>query len=323
MTRAQLEQHQVWIYLAATLVGIVFGKLAPAIMPSLAAALWPLLAILLYATFTQIPLQELRTALQQKRFLTAALVGNFVAIPLAIAALLPFAPAQPAIQLGLLLVLLVPCTDWFISFTFLGGGSAKDAVALSPIILVLQLILLPFYLPLLVGDSSFNVQLAQREMIAAFIGLIAVPLLLAWLTQRKAYSTSQTKSVQWIAALGWLPVPTLALVIVLIAATQFDAMSQTFSELLQVIPIFVAFLLIALAFAAIFGKLFKLPQLQKRTLAFSYGTRNSFVVLPLALALPDELGLAAAVIVLQSLVELLGMLLFLCVVPKIWREAEQ
>ncbi|TVP93698.1 MAG: arsenic resistance protein, partial [Pseudomonadaceae bacterium] len=53
-----------------------------------------------------------------------------------------------------------------------------------------------------------------------------------------------------------------------------------------------------------------------RTLAFSLGTRNSFVVLPLALSLPSGWELVAVVIVMQSLVELFGMLLYLHWLPR-------
>ena len=44
-----------------------------------------------------------------------------------------------------------------------------------------------------------------------------------------------------------------------------------------------------------------------RAVIFSGATRNSLVVLPLALVLPDHLALAALVIMTQTLVELVGM----------------
>ena len=50
--------------------------------------------------------------------------------------------------------------------------------------------------------------------------------------------------------------------------------------------------------------------------AFRFGSRNSFVVLLLALALPPPLELAALVVVFQSLVELFGMLACLHWVPR-------
>jgi arsenite transporter len=64
----------------------------------------------------------------------------------------------------------------------------------------------------------------------------------------------------------------------------------------------------------------RLPAGQGRTLAISLGTRNSFVVLPFALTLPAGWEAAAMVIVLQSLVELLGMLAYLASMPRPFNE---
>ena len=50
-------------------------------------------------------------------------------------------------------------------------------------------------------------------------------------------------------------------------------------------------------------------------LVLSLGTRNSFVILPLTLALTAEWRLAMVVIVFQSLVKLLGVLVYLKTVP--------
>jgi ACR3 family arsenite efflux pump ArsB len=50
---------------------------------------------------------------------------------------------------------------------------------------------------------------------------------------------------------------------------------------------------------------------------FTGATRNSLVVLPLALALPDAYAVASVVIVTQTLVEVLGMLVAVRVVPRL------
>lgn len=55
----------------------------------------------------------------------------------------------------------------------------------------------------------------------------------------------------------------------------------------------------------------------RKALIFSAGTRNSLVVLPLALALPDDWILASAVIVTQTLVELVGELFYIRLVPSV------
>lgn len=50
---------------------------------------------------------------------------------------------------------------------------------------------------------------------------------------------------------------------------------------------------------------------------FTGATRNSLVVLPLALALPDALAVAAAVVVTQTLVEVIGMVVYVRAVPRL------
>jgi len=65
----------------------------------------------------------------------------------------------------------------------------------------------------------------------------------------------------------------------------------------------------------------KLPATTARTVTFSSTTRNSLVVLPLALALPEDIrGLAAAAVITQTLIELVCELIYIRAVPAIvWR----
>ncbi len=72
-------------------------------------------------------------------------------------------------------------------------------------------------------------------------------------------------------------------------------------------PLFVVFLLLAALIAKVLAMGLALPAEHGRTLAFSLGTRNSFVVLPFALSFPAGWEIVAVVIVVQSLIELFGM----------------
>lgn len=101
----------------------------------------------------------------------------------------------------------------------------------------------------------------------------------------------------------------------LIAGAQVGAVVGALGELRVVLPLFVVFLAAAALLAKALARWFDLPTPQGRTLAFSIGTRNSFVVLPLALTLPPGLDVAAVVIVVQSLVELVGMAIYVWWVP--------
>jgi hypothetical protein len=123
-----LQRYQVGLYLGAALLGLGAGTTAPAIAPALGTVLWPVLALLLYATFLPVPLARLPSAFREGRFLAAVLVGNFLLVPPVVWGLSRFLPPERPIVLGALMVLLVPCTDWFITFAWLGRGDARLAI---------------------------------------------------------------------------------------------------------------------------------------------------------------------------------------------------
>ena len=65
------------------------------------------------------------------------------------------------------------------------------------------------------------------------------------------------------------------------------------------------------------GRVFYQDAFATRATVFSGATRNSLVVLPLALALPDSLTLVAVVVVTQTLVELVGMVVYVRLIPRV------
>lgn len=308
-----IERIQILVYSFAVASGIVFGVAQPEISATLDVAVWPVLALLLFVTFVHTPLRHMRDSFRDVRFLAAAVVGNFVFLPLVVWLLLQFTPTDPALRLGILLVLLVPCTDWFIPFARMGGGDAARAMAFTPLSLLLQFLLLPLYLWLFIGDG-FDATFARTEMLTAFVGLILLPLVLAVVTQQAREGSIIHRTTTLLRP---LPVPLLALVVFLIAASQADRVAHDVRAIVPAAIVFVLFLAAAAVLAKGFASALRLPPPQARVLAFSFGTRNSFVVLPLALALPAGWELAALVIVFQSLVELVGMAVYLVIVPRI------
>lgn len=146
-------------------------------------------------------------------------------------------------------------------------------------------------------------------MLPAALALIGLPLVAAALTER--WVEARTDRAVWGDRLGWWPVPLLAAVVFLIAGAQVRTVLNAGPVLLTVLPVFVGFLLVAALLARGLTQWVRLPMVAGRTLAFSLGTRNSFVVLPFALALPTGWETTVVVIVFQSLVELFGMVFYL------------
>lgn len=306
MTRAGLENRQIPIYLVAIVLGVLIGTSRPPGL--LESAILPALAVLLYATFLQVPLSGLRRSLADRKFLAALLITNFGAIPLAVWGLGAFLPDNAAIRLGVFLVLLTPCIDYVVVFTRLGGGDAKLMLAATPLLLVAQMVLLPLYLVFLLGNDAFALVKAG-PFLQAFGWIILTPLAAAWLTEY--WAGRRHAGARFTTAMGWLPVPMLALTLLLVIAGEIGRVEESAKDIVQILPVYAGYLVVAPLIAWLVARLLGLKAAAKRTLVFSAGTRNSLVVLPLALAVPDVGGLVAAVVVTQTLVELLGELVYI------------
>ncbi len=311
--RERIEKHQVWLYLVAVLAGVGLGlRLRPAVADAL---IYAPLGLLLYATFAQVPVTHLPIAMRDRRYLAAALLANFVLVPATVWLLGWIVPRDPAVLLGVYMVLLVPCTDWFIVFSHLGRGDTRLAIASTPVILLAQFLLLPVYLWLFMG-RTFNEVIRAGPFIQLFVLLIAIPLAAAGLT--RLWADRRPAAKRAVEGLSWLPVPCLAVVLLLIALSQAGQVVNELPVIGRVIPAFILYILLAAGIGARTARLFRLPAPAGRTLIFSVGTRNSFVVLPFALALPVGWEPAVTIVALQPLVELLGMLVYLRLVPE-WK----
>ena len=301
-----LDERQVFIYFAAVGVAVAVAMVLPG-TTALESAINPALALMLYVTFLQVPLADLGRSLANGRFLTALLVANFVAVPLLVAGMLPLMPADPLLRFGMLLVLLAPCIDYVVTFSHLGRADAKLLLAATPSLLVVQMVMLPLYLRLLLdADAAALVQ--PEPFVHAFVWLIAVPLVLAGVTQVWANRSSVGKKAS--DALGLVPVPATALVLFIVVAAVLPQLASARGAVISALPFYVAFAVIAPLVGWAVARAFRLEATAGRAVAFSAGTRNSLVVLPLALSVPGAIPVLPAIIVAQTLVELVGELVY-------------
>lgn len=155
-----------------------------------------------------------------------------------------------------------------------------------------------------------------EPFLEAFFRLIVLPLVLALLTQLWAIQTHRGERFLNITA--WLPVPFMALTLFAVVTSQISKLYASFDVISQVIPVYIAFLSITPILARMVSRVFQLDIGASRALIFSTGTRNSLVVLPFALVLPEPLnGLVSAIIVTQTIVELVEELIYIRLVPRV------
>jgi ACR3 family arsenite transporter len=313
---AWMERHQIGLYLAAIALGGGAGFLAPGSAGALEESIYPVLGLLLYATFLGIPFASIGKAARDLRFLATVLVLNFVLVPAVVFGLTRFIAGDQALLVGVLLVLLTPCIDYVIVFTGLAGGASDRLLAAAPVLMLAQMLLLPVYLVVLVGPELVSA-IDPAPFVEALVILIIVPLAAAALTQALARRVSLGQVV--MAVMQALMVPLMMATLAVVVGSQIVGVGQELGTLVTVVPIYAVFLLVMIPLGLLTAKAAGLDVSATRAVVFSGATRNSLVVLPLALALPGPLSLAALVVVTQTLIELIGMVLYVRFLPLIVR----
>ncbi|HEY1134082.1 MAG TPA: bile acid:sodium symporter [Nocardioides sp.] len=309
-----LERRQVAVYLGAILLAGLGGVLVPG-AERLDVAINPVLGLLLFATFLGVPFAALGRALRDVRFVTALLVLNFLVVPVVVGVLTRFVAGDRAVLVGVLLVLLTPCIDYVIVFSGLAGAASERLLAAAPLLMLAQLALLPLYLWLFVGREVADV-VEAGPFVHALLVLVVLPLAAAALVQRAARRLRAARFVMDVAVAAMVPL--MAATLVVVVASQVPGIaSGRLATLLGVVPLYVAFLAVMAPLGAVAARVARLDPPAGRALVFSGATRNSLVVLPLALSLPDAYALAALVVVTQTLVELVGMVVYVRVVPRL------
>lgn len=115
--------------------------------------------------------------------------------------------------------------------------------------------------------------------------------------------------------MDWLPVPFMALTLLAVVASQLPEVGDSLRQVARVVPVYVAFLVAMAVVGVVASRAFGLATKEGRALIFTGATRNSLVVLPLALVLSAAFDLTPAVVVTQTLVELAGLLVYMRLVP--------
>lgn len=139
------------------------------------------LCIMLYGLFLEIPLKNLNKSFKNIKFTSTSIIINFIWTPLFgyfLGNL--FLNGNIDILIGFFMLILTPCTDWYLVFTKMAKGDMNLSLSLLPINLILQIILLPIYLILF---FSSNNTMNYLDLGYSLLIMIIIPFVLAQITK--------------------------------------------------------------------------------------------------------------------------------------------
>lgn len=298
-----VERYQTVFVAVAIVGGLAAGQVA-GVADAAERLILPFLMVMLFAAFAGIPLSRLRAAFGNRRVVGSSLLVNFLWSPLLAVGLgAVFLRDHPALWVGLIMLMVTPCTDWYLIFTDLADGDVPLATSLLPYNLVLQLVLLPVYLYLLAGTL---VELPLGVLLESVVVVLVLPLVLAGLARQ---GLNRWRGRAWfretfLPKLSPIQIVSLSLAIGAMFASQGELVLER-PELLALIAVpVVAFYAINLGLGFALGRLLSLSYDELVCFNNTILSRNSPTALAIAVvAFPHE-PLIPLALVIGPLLEL-------------------
>ncbi|GAB6927751.1 bile acid:sodium symporter [Paenibacillus sp. JCM 10914] len=261
----------------------------------------PFLLLMLYGLFLTIPLKNLKDAFKNVKFFSTSTVINFIWTPLVAWGLgAVFLSEHPALWLGFILLLVTPCTDWYLIFTSIAKGNIPLSTSVLPVNLILQVILLPVYLFIFAGTME---TVGLPTIIESVVLVLFVPFLLAsgtrYLFKKKDFL--QKKVIPFFAS---TQIVFLCLAIMAMFASQGSYLLHNLEVIVLLLIPLLLFFIINFVVAQTLGKVLKFSYEDTVSLNLTIIARNSPVALAIVVtAFPDQ-PLIALALIIGPLIEL-------------------
>lgn len=271
-----IEKLEPIIIFSAVVIGLIFSNI-DIIAQNSEYLINIFLCLMLYGLFLEVPLNELKDSFKNVKFTSTSLIINFLWTPLFgyfLGSL--FLKGNLDIVIGFFMLILTPCTDWYLVFTKMAKGDVKLSLSILPSNLVLQIILLPIYL--VIFFSSANT-MDYSQLAYSLLIVIVIPFIAAQITKFILNNNLQEKATELFTNLQiWF----LSLAVFCIFASQGELL---FNNLNSVVSIFIPLIIF-------FGVNVIIDLLVSQKVNFSYQEYASLTMTTLARNSPLALAIA-------------------------------
>lgn len=170
-----IEKLEPIIIFSAVIIGLLFSNI-DIIAQNSSHLINLFLCLMLFGLFLEVDMNELKNSFKNVKFTSTSLIINFLWTPLFgyfLGSL--FLKGNVDVLVGFFMLILTPCTDWYLVFTKMAKGDLTLSLSILPINLVLQIILLPIYLMIFFssGNTMDYSQLAYSLLIVIVIPFVA------------------------------------------------------------------------------------------------------------------------------------------------------
>lgn len=298
-----VNKYQTVIIGLAVILGLLIGQMGEAGNYA-EYFIVPFLMIMLFGLFLNIPVKDLLKSFSNIRFFSANIGINFIWTPLFAYGLgYLFLQNELSLWIGFVMLMVTPCTDWYLIFTGTAKGNTALSASILPLNLILQIILLPLYLLLFFGKSS---SVDSAILFESIILVLLVPFVLAQITR---YVSKQLTKVNFINHTLYpffdkTQVIFLGLAIMAMFASQGEYLKNNLEVVFILIIPLLLFFLINFLVSHFASFLLKFNYKDSASLSLTTLARNSPIALAIALTAFPKDPLIALALVIGPLIEL-------------------
>lgn len=257
------------------------------------------LCIILYGLFLEVPLKNLKKSFKNIKFTSTTIIINFIWTPLFgyfLGNL--FLNGNIDIFIGFFMLILTPCTDWYLVFTKMAKGNLNLSISLLPINLILQIILLPVYL--IIFFSSYN-SMNFIDLGYSLLIVIVIPFILAQITKIILNKDLNKKASDFFSNYQIL---FLALAVFAIFNSTGELLFKNFNSILTIFIPLIIFFITNTIIDLLLSEKINFTYEEYASLTMTTLARNSPLALAIAINSFPERGLIALALVIGPLIEL-------------------
>jgi ACR3 family arsenite efflux pump ArsB len=286
----------------AAIAGIALGQIS-LLSDNAGWLIEPFLMALLFVVFLKIDLKDIGRSFKNVRFSAASIIINFVWTPLFAVILGYMFLGGLDMRIGFLMLLVTPCTDWYLVFTGMSKGNVSLSTSILPTNLILQVLLLPVYLFMFLGTgSSFD----MASIMVSIVVVLVIPFAAANMIK---YAAGNRRGKELMGTImekhgDNTQLVFLCLAVLAMFTSQGDVIVENPAVLLQMLIPLGIFFAVNFILARMVGRMLGFGFDDTTSLTFTTLARNSPLALAIAVAAFPDSPLIALVLVIGPLIEL-------------------
>ena len=293
-----IEKMEPVIIFSAVIIGLLFSNIQ-IIADNATYLINIFLCLMLYGLFLEVPLNELKDSFKNVKFTSTSLIINFLWTPLFgyfVGSL--FLRGNVDVLIGFFMLILTPCTDWYLVFTKMAKGDLTLNLSILPINLILQIILLPIYLVLFFSTAN---SMDYSQLAFSLVIVIVIPFVAAQITKLVLNNGLKQKVAELMGSLQiWL----LSLAVFCIFASQGGLLFENLNSITVLFVPLLLFFIVNTAIDLLVSEKINFTYSEYASLTMTTLARNSPLALAIAINSFPGHELISIALVIGPLIEL-------------------